>query len=177
MVTVGAGAILGGTGSFGAGILANGILAPGNSIGTMAVTGPLTFGAGATYRVEANAAGQADRIDVTGTATLAGTVEAVPEAGSYAFQTDYTILTANRPDHHRLRHGDQHLGLPRPVADLRHQHGDPAADPQRHRLRRCRHDGEPDGGRRGAGRRRARGERGLRDGAGGGHQPVGAGRA
>src|SRR5690606_13626384 len=96
-VTVGAGTTLGGAGSFGGGITNNGILAPGNSIGTMTVTGPMNVGAGATYRVEVNAAGHADRIDVTGTATLNGTVQAVPEAGTYAFQTDYTILTATDP--------------------------------------------------------------------------------
>src|SRR3546814_14370578 len=92
MVTVGAGAILGGTGSFGAGILANGILAPGNSIGTMAVTGPLTFGAGSTYRVEVNAAGQSERTEVTGPAKLDGTVKVIPEAGRYASRTALPIL-------------------------------------------------------------------------------------
>ena len=96
-VTVGPGGVLGGNGTLGGGVVNNGTLAPGNSIGTLAVTGPLTFGAGSIYEVEVNAAGQSDRTDVTGTATLAGTMRAVPLAGSYAYQTDYTILTATNP--------------------------------------------------------------------------------
>ncbi len=86
---------LGGTGTVG--ITANlGTIAPGNSIGTLTVIGSYVQAAGSTYQVEANAAGQADRIDVIGapgTATIAGgTVQALPEAGIYAPSTTYTIL-------------------------------------------------------------------------------------
>jgi outer membrane autotransporter protein len=48
----------------------SGILAPGNSIGTTTIVGNYTHAAGATYTVEANAAGQSDKLIVTGTATL-----------------------------------------------------------------------------------------------------------
>lgn len=96
-VTAGAGGTLGGTGTLGGGAVIDGTLAPGNSIGTLSVTGSLTFGAGSTYSVEVDAAGQSDRTNVTGTATLAGTVQAVPASGSYAYQSDYTILTATDP--------------------------------------------------------------------------------
>ena len=95
LATVGAGAVLGGSGSFLGGIDNHGTLAPGNSIGTMAVTGPLTFNAGSVYEVEVDAAGQSDRIEVDGPATLAGTVRVLPAPGDYAAQTDYTILTAD----------------------------------------------------------------------------------
>src|SRR5690606_11051714 len=50
--TVGSDGLLGGNGRFLGGILNNGALAPGNSIGTMHVSGPLTFGAGSAYAVE-----------------------------------------------------------------------------------------------------------------------------
>jgi outer membrane autotransporter protein len=97
LVTIGADGTLGGSGSFGGGITNNGVVTPGNSIGTMNVAGPLAFGAGSVYQIEADAAGRSDRIDVTGPATLAGTLQVIPEAGTYGFQTDYTILTATDP--------------------------------------------------------------------------------
>ncbi|MGE0255636.1 MAG: autotransporter domain-containing protein [Alphaproteobacteria bacterium] len=97
-VTVGAAGTLGGTGSILNDVLVDGRLAPGASIGTLTVTGNLTFGAGSTYAVEVDADGLADRTDVTGTATLTdGTVRVIPLPGSYATQTDYVILTATDP--------------------------------------------------------------------------------
>ncbi|ACA15651.1 outer membrane autotransporter barrel domain protein [Methylobacterium sp. 4-46] len=95
-VTVGAGGLLGGTGTVG-GIVAQagGTVAPGTSIGTLTVAGTVAFAAGSTYRVEANAAGQADRLAATGTAALAGgTVAVLAQAGTYAPRTLYPILTA-----------------------------------------------------------------------------------
>jgi outer membrane autotransporter protein len=98
--TVGAVTLNGGT-LMGNGTLAalfanGGIVAPGNSIGQLNVNGPVTFAAGATYQVEANAAGQSDRILATGTATLSGgTVQAILAPGAYGPVTTYTILTAN----------------------------------------------------------------------------------
>ncbi|CEJ12595.1 Extracellular serine protease precursor [bacterium YEK0313] len=72
----------------------NGMIAPGHSIGTIKV-GNITFNAGAIYEAEVNAAGQADRIDAGGTATInGGSVRVLAGAGSYAPQTQYTILTA-----------------------------------------------------------------------------------
>ena len=75
-----------------------GVVAPGNSIGTLNIVGSFTQAAGSTYQVEANAAGQADRINVTGapgTATInGGTVQALADPGVYAPSTTYTILNA-----------------------------------------------------------------------------------
>ncbi|WP_395398009.1 autotransporter domain-containing protein [Novosphingobium sp. BL-8A] len=95
-VTVLSGATIGGNGTVGGLIVRNGATAaPGNSIGNLHVATDLTFEKGSTYAVEANAAGNADRITTTGTATIeGGTVEVLAEAGDYKPQTSYVILTA-----------------------------------------------------------------------------------
>jgi autotransporter-associated beta strand protein len=68
-------------------------VAPGNSIGTLN-TGTISFAAGSTYQVETDAAGHSDLIDVTGTASLNGTVQVLAAAGTYAPVTTYRILNA-----------------------------------------------------------------------------------
>lgn len=94
-VIVAEGGELGGNGTIGGLSMNGGTLAPGNSIGRLTVNGPIVFTADSTYVVEANAAGQADRIDGTGTAALGGaSVEVLAENGNYAGRTNYTILTA-----------------------------------------------------------------------------------
>ena len=97
-VTVGAGGNLGGTGTITGTVNNNGIVAPGNSIGTLNVSGSYTQAAGSTYQVETNSAGQADRINVSGapgTATInGGTVTVTGATGVYAMSTTYTILNA-----------------------------------------------------------------------------------
>jgi outer membrane autotransporter protein len=51
---------------------------------------------GGAYVVEANAAGQSDRINVGGTATInGGTVQVLAQPGNYGPSTTYTILRAN----------------------------------------------------------------------------------
>lgn len=96
VVTVNNGGTLGGTGTIGgADIRAGGTFAPGNSIGTTTVAGNVSFAAGSTYIVEADAAGNADRINATGAATLGGgTVQVQAAAGNYQRDTTYTILNA-----------------------------------------------------------------------------------
>ena len=86
------GGTLGGTGTLGPVTVNGGTLAPGNSIGTITVAGNLTFNSASTYQVEVSPT-SADRTNVTGTASLAGTVQAIPLAGSFRSQT-YTILNA-----------------------------------------------------------------------------------
>ncbi|MDX8455575.1 autotransporter domain-containing protein [Mesorhizobium sp. VK9D] len=89
-----AGGRLQGIGTVG-GTTVSGTIAPGNSIGTLNVAGNAAFNAGSIYEVEVDAAGQADRIDATGTATInGGTVTVLAGAGNYKPQTDYTILSA-----------------------------------------------------------------------------------
>lgn len=73
----------------------NGVIAPGNSIGTLNVTGDITFNTGSVYEVETNAAGQADKINASGTATIyGGSVQVLAATGNYAPATTYTILSA-----------------------------------------------------------------------------------
>jgi subtilase-type serine protease len=93
---VGAGGLLGGSGTLGGiSALSGGTVAPGNSIGTLTVTGNVGFAAGSTYQVEANAAGQADRIAAGGTAALSGgTVQVQAAPGAYNPRTTYAILSA-----------------------------------------------------------------------------------
>ncbi|HEY6773328.1 MAG TPA: autotransporter domain-containing protein, partial [Oxalicibacterium sp.] len=98
-VTVNSGGALGGSGTINGavGIGAGGVFAPGNSIGTITVNGNLSFAAGSIYRVEVDAAGNNDRINVTGapgTAALNGTVDVQAGAGTYAANTTYTLLNA-----------------------------------------------------------------------------------
>ncbi|MGI4948440.1 MAG: autotransporter outer membrane beta-barrel domain-containing protein, partial [Janthinobacterium lividum] len=95
-VTVASGGTLGGTGTVGTTtIQSGGTYAPGNSIGTQTVAGNVTFAAGSVFQVEANAAGQADRVNATGTATLqGGTVQVLAATGTYNNLTNYTVLTA-----------------------------------------------------------------------------------
>ncbi|MEO8023510.1 autotransporter domain-containing protein [Polaromonas sp.] len=95
-VTVNNGGILGGNGTLGNTTIASGgVLAPGNSIGTLTVNGNLNFAAGSIYRVEVDAAGANDRINASGTATITGgTVDVQAGAGTYAANTTYTILNA-----------------------------------------------------------------------------------
>src|SRR5262249_33514889 len=84
---------LGGNGTVGNTTIAGGMLAPGNSIGTLHVAGNLVFGAGSVYAVEGSPAA-ADRTDVSGTADLSGgTVEVTLLPGTFLTQSR-TILNA-----------------------------------------------------------------------------------
>jgi uncharacterized protein with beta-barrel porin domain len=91
-VSVNAGGLLGGVGTVGS-LAVSGTVAPGNSIGTMTVTGNATFQTGSTYQVEANAAGQADRINAASATINGGTVQVLAQGGSYAPSTNYIILS------------------------------------------------------------------------------------
>jgi autotransporter-associated beta strand protein len=94
VVTINAGATLGGSGTISGGsVVVAGTVAPGNSIGTLTVAGAYTQTG--TYIVEANSAGQSDRINVGGVATLTGgSVSVQAASGHYQRSTTYTILSA-----------------------------------------------------------------------------------
>ncbi len=106
-VAVGSDAILAGVGSVGATTLANGaILAPGSlvnnggalstTLGTLTVNGDLSFAPGSIYRVQADPASSAsDKVHVTGTANLAGSVLHVGPDGNFAAFRTYDILSAD----------------------------------------------------------------------------------
>ncbi|MBI2741147.1 MAG: hypothetical protein HYX38_32015, partial [Rhodospirillales bacterium] len=88
--------VLSGTGTIQGGVANSGVLAPGNSIGTMTVSGSFTNAAGSTYAVEVGGAGLSDRINVGGTANLQGgavTVTALPGM-TFAPSTTYTLVNA-----------------------------------------------------------------------------------
>ena len=91
-MSVNSGGTLGGNGTVGNTTINGGTLAPGNSIGTITVNGNLTFNSASIYLVEVSPT-SADRTNVTGAATLAGTVNAIFGPGSYT-QHSYTILSA-----------------------------------------------------------------------------------
>ncbi|SDK03443.1 autotransporter domain-containing protein [Billgrantia gudaonensis] len=94
------GATLGGNGTLGdVTVNGGGRIAPGYSPGELAVDGDLTFGSDGVYQVEVDADAQ-DRIDVAGTASLAGLVDVVslePD-GDESVLGDHTILTADTLD-------------------------------------------------------------------------------
>jgi subtilase-type serine protease len=91
-VTVNSGGTLGGTGTVGSTTVNNGgVLSPGNSIGTLTINGNLVLGAGAIFHVEVSPT-DADRVNVTGTASLGGTAELVFGPGAYVSHI-YTILS------------------------------------------------------------------------------------
>lgn len=93
-VSVNAGGTLGGNGTVGGTSVNGGTLAPGNnSIGLLTVQGNLAFTAAASYMVEVSPS-NADRTNVSGTATLGGaTVNASFAAGTYVARR-YTIISA-----------------------------------------------------------------------------------
>jgi outer membrane autotransporter protein len=96
-VFVNAGGALIGNGTIGGlEVMSGGIVAPGHSVGTLNVNGNVSFGPGSVYLVDANAAGQADKILASGNAALAGgTVQVLAQFGNFLPSTTYTILTAN----------------------------------------------------------------------------------
>ena len=96
------GGTLGGSGTVGA-LTANSgsTIAPGNSIGTLNVTGNAGFAAGSTYAVEVDKDGNSDRIAATGTVTIdsgakvsVSAENGTDDGSTYAASTTYTILTA-----------------------------------------------------------------------------------
>jgi outer membrane autotransporter protein len=73
------------------------IVAPGNSIGDLKVAGDYSQASGSTYQVQLTSTGMADRIDVTGTATIAsGALLNVTktDVASYVLGTQYKVLDA-----------------------------------------------------------------------------------
>ncbi|MDF2383520.1 autotransporter-associated beta strand repeat-containing protein [Nostoc ellipsosporum NOK] len=95
-VTIGATGRIGGSGRVGA-LTVSGIVAPGNSIGTLNVNGGLTFAAGSTYQVEVSPAGLSDQIVATGAVTINGGAVSVLTGGQTNFLplTTYTILSGS----------------------------------------------------------------------------------
>ena len=96
-ISVALGATVGGSGTLPATTISAGAsLSPGNSIGTVTISGNLTFVGAGNYVVEV-APTAADRTNVTGapgTATLSGTLRAVGTGGIFSIGQRYTVLNA-----------------------------------------------------------------------------------
>jgi outer membrane autotransporter protein len=94
-VFAGPGGTVGGSGTIAGNLFNGGIVAPGNSIGTLAVAGNFS-NAGGVYATEVMGSGQSDLINVGGTATLNGGgvfVTALP-GSIFPVRSTYTILSA-----------------------------------------------------------------------------------
>ena len=76
-ITIASAGTLGGSGTTGD-IINNGTLAPGNSIGTLNVTGDVTMNSGSVLEIEVTGDGSSDKIIVSGTVTADGVLKLVP---------------------------------------------------------------------------------------------------
>ncbi|MFP1678573.1 autotransporter domain-containing protein [Alloalcanivorax sp. C16-2] len=118
-VTVTDGALLGGTGTLGGARLTDGAtLAPGNSIGTLTVDGDLVFESGSVFQVEGAGDGSADRVRVTGGATLnGGSVAHIDAGGDYQPFTRYTLIDADQGVTGRFDQVSTNLAFLQPLLD------------------------------------------------------------
>jgi outer membrane autotransporter protein len=93
--TLAGGGAINGDVTVGGGTVAPGAATPFSTL-TVAGTGKVTFNANSIYRVNVNAAGQNDKLEVTvGSATLNGAaVNVLVQNGTYAPSTQYSILHA-----------------------------------------------------------------------------------
>jgi len=95
-LAVNTGGTVGGAGALPSTTINGGTLSPGNSIGTVSISGNLTFVGAGNYLVEVSPT-NADRTNVSGapgTAMLAGTLQAVGTGGIYTAGQRYTVLNA-----------------------------------------------------------------------------------
>lgn len=90
---VGAEGTLKGVGTLGS-TRVEGIIAPGNSIGTLTINGDYVQTATGVYQAELSPGGRSDLLRVSGTATLDGTLKALPEAGVYYLGEQFNFLQA-----------------------------------------------------------------------------------
>ena len=72
-----------------------GIIAPGNSIGTLTIDGDYVQTASGTYLAELAPGSRSDKLHVTGTASLDGTLKALPEVGIYYLGEQFNFLQAD----------------------------------------------------------------------------------
>ncbi|WP_414495472.1 autotransporter domain-containing protein [Stenotrophomonas maltophilia] len=73
----------------------SGIIAPGNSIGTLTINGDYVQTASGVYQAELAPGSRSDLLHVTGTATLGGSLVALPEAGTYYLGEQFNFLQAD----------------------------------------------------------------------------------
>jgi autotransporter-associated beta strand protein len=92
-VTVGTGGSVMGHGTLYGALTNTGTVQPGGTIGTLTVNGNYTQGSSGTLAIEISPA-QASKLAVAGTASLAGTLALMPDAGIYTYGKQYTIVSA-----------------------------------------------------------------------------------
>lgn len=92
-ISVASGALLKGTGAISKNATFNGILSPGNSIGTIHFVGAETFAAGSTLEIEVNPT-TSDLVDIVGSLTIqpGATLNILPDVGVYPLPFTYTIV-------------------------------------------------------------------------------------
>lgn len=96
-VTIAAAGALVGSGRIIGDVHNQGRIAPGNSIGTLSVSGDVTFVPGSTYGVEIEPGGAADLLAVDGAVAIqGGTLEVTAAPGSYDPGVRWSILTASQ---------------------------------------------------------------------------------
>lgn len=72
-----------------------GIIAPGNSIGTLTINGNYVQTATGVYQAEVAPGSRSDQLHVTGTATLGGALVALPEPGIYYLGEQFNFIRAD----------------------------------------------------------------------------------
>ncbi|OWT80780.1 autotransporter outer membrane beta-barrel domain-containing protein [Achromobacter sp. HZ28] len=99
-VTVAQGGVLAGTGTVGTtNINSGGMLSPGdatgNSPGVLKVNGNLTMASGSTLRILSDVTTQtASKVEVSGTANVAGTLASISANGNYTTAVPYSVMSA-----------------------------------------------------------------------------------
>lgn len=93
-VLAGSGTIITGRSISGGGVVAAGLLAPGNSIGTLTIDGDLVLADSSVYQLEVDSA-QSDQLVVTGSLTLDGNVSVVTDPDDKIISQTFTIGSAS----------------------------------------------------------------------------------
>jgi autotransporter-associated beta strand protein len=93
-VTVDPGALFGGTGTVRGNLVNNGRVGPGFSPGTLLVTGDYTQGTAGVLEIELASATVYDRLIITGTATVNGSIKVIDSGYTGTAGDTFTILTA-----------------------------------------------------------------------------------
>ena len=92
-ITIGTAGTLGGSGTTGD-IVNNGTVAPGNSIGTLNVTGDVTLNSASTLEIEVTGKGSSDKIIATGAVSADGVLKLVPTRdNAFGKVESYDIIT------------------------------------------------------------------------------------
>ena len=94
-LTVFQNALLGGSGVINGNVLNNGILAPGNSVGTLTINGNYTQSSSGTFQLEIANPGSFDQLFVSGNASLAGTLQVLNLGKSLKYGQQYAFLQAS----------------------------------------------------------------------------------